>query len=106
MLKTEKIPLDYVRSYNNVVVYGAGKAARQVILYLQNNEIIVSAVVVTETQTNAKEFCGIKVYSIQESAKFLTDSVVIVGVTSKYADKIVTQLTSGGVENIITIPDA
>ncbi len=105
-IDTKRISLDMVRSYKRVIVFGAGHAARQVISYLEDHDISVDAVVVTDKKRNPEEFCGVRVYGIQESKNLIPEAVVIVGVTAKYADEAVSELMSAGMKNIITLPDS
>lgn len=104
-LDVDKIPLDRVRAFAKVIVYGAGKAARQVVSYLRQNETDVSAILVGNKKDNADVFCGIQVYEVGESIDLTDDCVVIIGVTSKYSSGIEGLLKDTGFKNIIKLPD-
>lgn len=105
-LETERIPLEYVRSFNSVCVFGAGQAAKQVIDFLRDHNILVDSIIVSDKSQNADEFCGIKVQDARGDINMLRKSVVIIGVTSKNVEGIREQLENAGIRNIIELPDA
>lgn len=104
-LDVDKLPLDKVRAYTKIIVYGAGKAARQVVSYLGQNDINVSAIMVRNKNVNADVFCGIQVYEVEEGIDLTDDCVVIIGVTSKYSSGIEELLKDTGFKHIIKLPD-
>lgn len=104
-LDVDRLPLDEVRAYAKVIVYGAGKAARQVVSYLIQNDIDVSAIMVRNKKVNADVFCGIQVCEVEEGIDLTDDCVVIIGVTSKYSSGIEELLKDTGFKHIIKLSD-
>lgn len=104
-LNVDELLIDELNWYEHVIVYGAGHAAKQVIEYLQTNHVNVSYIMVQNKKDNPSEFCGISVYEVEECINKKDDSVVIIGVTSKFSDGIENRLRSAGYENVISLSD-
>lgn len=104
-LKVEKIPLEEVKEYQQVIVYGAGRASRQVIRFLEKKHIEIAAVLVESASDNVDKFCGIKVHELNNFRVYPGQNIVIIGVTSKKAMGIEKTLEKKGFERIIRVPD-
>ena len=104
-LNVDEISMDELNPYENVIVYGAGHAAKQVIEYLGIKQIEVNGVMVESKNNNPTQFCGINVREIEEYNNIRERAIVIIGVTSKYADGIVDKLNDSGFKNILRLSD-
>lgn len=104
-LNVDEISMDELNPYENVIVYGAGHAAKQVIEYLGIKQIEVNGVMVESKNNNPTQFCGINVREIEEYNNIRERVIVIIGVTSKYADGIVDKLNDSGFKNILRLSD-
>lgn len=62
---------------DNVVIYGAGKAARTIIKWALREKRNIKSVLVTSQGRNPKEILGIKVYSLENGYKVGDDKVLV-----------------------------
>lgn len=104
-LDVSELPLDEIGKASFVVVYGAGRAAKQVAEYLFAKQISIEGFVVQEKEINPDYFCGIPVYGIDEYEPRTDDTTIIIGVTAKYAEGIEKDLKKHGFSRIIKLPD-
>lgn len=104
-LKIADLPLNRIKALENVIVYGAGKAAKQIVEYLREKDVEVKCIMVESMKDNPSKFCGINVYEAGECLKFRDKSVVIIGVTSKRSMGIKDTLRNNGFKNIIQLAD-
>lgn len=86
---------------SGVIVFGAGKAAMDIINTLEKRNVRIDAIAVTNREANPDIFCGIKVDSIDNIATYIKDAVVIIGVTLKNSKGIQDKLEQLGFNNII-----
>jgi len=86
--------------FSHVIVYGAGRAAKEVIEALRNRGIEIEKVVVENVKENPQYFCNIKVTDYREWENRL-DTCVVIGVSRKYAGGIEENLKKIGLTNII-----
>lgn len=105
-LNVDELSLDMVRTFDHVIVYGAGRAAQQVVDYLTLKDIVVTCIMVENKKTNPSKFCGLSVYEVQECLGISKISIVIIAVTSKYSEGIESMLRNSGYKNIVKMSDA
>lgn len=97
--------LKNVKESKYVIVYGAGKAAEDVVHILHDNNIHVYGIAVSTIVGNPQVFCGIEVNEITHYCDISSDSVVVVGITGKYRGGIVERLKDLGFADIIVAED-
>lgn len=94
--------LNQIKKVKDVIIFGAGRAAADIVSTLNERNIKINAVVVSDASSNPKQFCGINVYSIDDIAHRIKNAVVIIGVTEKYSiGNIQEKLNQMGCNNII-----
>lgn len=90
-----------IEKAENVVVFGAGLAAEDIINILKIRNIGIDVIAVSDTDNNPPVFCGIKVVAIDSIMNLENKTVVILGVTEKYHNGIRKKLEELGYHNII-----
>lgn len=104
LIKPTEEQIFELRKARFIILYGAGRAAVDILYFLQKKEINVNVIAVSALKDNPDNICGIKVYCIDDLTMY-KDAPVIVGVTAKYADTIVDTLKSKGFKSIINMQD-
>lgn len=94
-----------IKQEKRIIVYGAGRAAEDVIHLLHENNISIYGIAVSKAEENSKMFCGIEVNEIMHYCDMHSDSVVVVGITGKYRDGVVERLEELDFKNIIVAED-
>ncbi len=90
-----------LKKEKHIIIFGAGRAARQIIQTLQKENISIDAVAVSDTEVTAENICGLKVKKIDELLEYKTSSIVVLGVTKKYCKEVEEQLINLGFENLM-----
>lgn len=90
-----------IEQANNVIVFGSGRAAFDIVNILENRNIKINVIAVSKLEDNPDVFCNIKVDSIDNISKYMMDAVVIIGVTEKYSLGIQKKLMEVGYKNIL-----
>ena len=93
--------LKKISKFKNVIVFGAGAASMDVLNILQERNIKVNVIAVSDTLNNPKLLCGIKVDSIDHIMYDIRETIVVIGVTVKYHAEIQRKLKQLGYDNII-----
>lgn len=104
-INTAELSLDKIKTFKNIIVYGAGNAAKQIVEYLRESDIEIKCIMVKSKKDNPDIFCGIEVYEVKECLNLREKSVVIIGVTSKNSVGIEDILKDEGFKNIIRLKD-
>lgn len=104
-LSIAELSVDKIKTFENIIVYGAGNAAKQVVKYLWESDIEIKCIMVKSKKDNPDIFCGIEVYEVKECLNLREKSVVIIGVTSKNSEGIEDTLKNEGFKNIIRLKD-
>lgn len=104
-LRLEELSLDKIKVFDNIIVYGAGNAAKQVVGYLKKSNIEIRCIMVKSRKDNPNIFCGIEVYEVEECLNLREKSAVIIGVTSKNSVGIEDTLKNEGFKNVIRLKD-
>jgi len=99
----EKDKLNVIKQYKNVIIYGAGVVARDVLEILDKNEIGILGFAVTEKEGNPKYVMGLPVYKIDELVEYKEEAIVLLAVVSKYHESILKKLNELKFRNIMKI---
>lgn len=94
-----------VQDYSKIVIYGAGYLGKQVANVLHTEKINLSAFIVTKKEN---DICmGIPVWEFENIKEKIavTDTLIIIGVTSKYEEEIEGKLVANKIDNYIKISD-
>lgn len=104
---TKKIPrmfdIAYERDY---VIYGAGKRARDVIMYMKSRKILPSMIIVSEMGSNPYEIEGIAVKSIKDIGDKLHEKTIIVAVSESLQKEIIISLQQYDYRELLPISDS
>ncbi len=92
-----------IRSYDEVIVYGAGNYAAEVVERLHRKEIEVRALAVTKRNGSMRGIGEIPIVEIQELTDEKEKAVVVLGVTKIYRDAVIATLEKHGYKNYMTI---
>ncbi|OOM79959.1 glycosyltransferase [Clostridium sp. BL-8] len=93
--------LKKIKSFPNVIIYGAGTIAREILEVIDDNEIGILGFAVSDKKNNPKYIMGIPVYSIEELEKYCDNSIVLVSVIPKYQKDIINRLNELRFGNIL-----
>ena len=93
--------LEEIKRAQNVIVYGAGKAAKEIITILKDNNININLIAVENANENPDHFCGIKVMDFRTLETYKDKSVIIIGVSRKYSNGIKEMLSEFGFDHIL-----
>lgn len=94
--------IEEIKRAGNVIVYGAGNAAKEVVTALKDHNITIDLIAVEYVNNNPDHFCGIEVVDFRTLEAYTDNSVVIIGVSRKYANGIKETLSEFGFTHIIT----
>lgn len=97
--------IEYIKKFNNVIVYGAGKIAQKVINGIEekNVDIEITGVVVSELSEAKKYFMGHRISSLESFYDMKDDVLVLVAVSSKFKHEIIENLKSKGFNHYIEL---
>ncbi len=95
--------LEKMKTATEIVVYGAGMIAREVVDLLKYYQIANYSIVVTDKKKNPVTFCGREVHEIQEVYKNLEDAYIIIAVSLQYQGEIKRFLSSLGLKHFCVI---
>ncbi len=90
-----------IEKAENIVVFGAGLAAKDIINILKKRNIGIDAIAVSDLDSNPPVFCGVKVVAIDNIINHVDKAVIILGVTEKYHTGVRKKLEELGYHNII-----
>lgn len=92
-----------VKNAENVVIYGAGQVAVDMIDYMNGNNISVNLIAVTDVKGNPCSIDGIPVVPVSEIPKELINekTIIVVGTDKRYHDGIISCLKNAGFSNYI-----
>lgn len=96
--------IEKIKKENQIVVFGAGKAAMDIVNILKRRNMEIDAIAVSDVDSNPRKFCGIRVDLMDNIAREMKDAIVIIGVTKKYRKEILDDLKKLGFKNVI-IPE-
>lgn len=94
-----------LRKAPQVILFGAGKAACDIVQILEKEKIKIDAVCVSDPDITIKMLRGINVCKIEDMLVYRETAFVIVGVTKKYSEEIVFKLINLGFKNLILLDE-
>ena len=100
-LSDEKI--EKLRMARYIIIFGAGRAAIDIIKILQGENINIDAVAVSDLDVSSKTVCGLDVMEIKNLMQYKNIATVIIGVTNKYSQEVEKQLTNMGFDSLMMI---
>lgn len=95
--------LEKIKNSKNVIVYGAGDVAREVISYLDLQDVAITGVAVSDASKNRNSLMGNYIRPLSAYENIKDDCLVIIAVISKYAGEIKVNLENQGFMNYIEI---
>lgn len=98
-----KDKIETLKLEKNIIVYGAGRVANDIIDLLEKNNIRICAITVTDTQASPITVRGIKVLPIQCLCTYKNSSVVIIGVSKRNVQAIKEKLNTIGFLKILEV---
>lgn len=100
----EKNKLKVIKSFKNIIIYGAGVVARDVLNLLDKNQIGIYGLAISERSCNSPQYImGHKVFQIDELKSLKQDSLVLVAVTKKHQNSIIKNLEELNFEHIMCV---
>lgn len=102
-LSNEK--LDKLKNEKDIIIFGAGRAANDIIEILKRNNIKIKAVTVTNPKMYAPNIFGIEVCTLEELLPYRETAIIIIGVTSQYYDEVKYKLERMGFRNTMLIDE-
>ena len=93
--------IEEIKKAKNVIVYGAGMAAREIITMLKENHIAIDSIAVDNVEENPEHFCGIPGEDYRMLEAYKDNAVIIIGVSRKYSHGIKETLGEFGFEHIV-----
>ncbi|MCI5933901.1 MAG: glycosyltransferase [Lachnospiraceae bacterium] len=102
-LKIEEKELEILRKQKQIIVFGAGVAAKSMIRYLCNQHIKIEAVGVTNTDGNPAFLSNIPVKPIEQLTEYRETAMIVIGVTNRYGKGIYEQLGKLGFQHIMEL---
>lgn len=97
---------DECKSFRNIIIYGAGRKAIALYDFIkENTDIKVSAFVVTSPEENKEQERGVAVMGIDSCPYGKDDTLVLIGVRSRWNAAVIDILQEHGYRNYITAPE-
>lgn len=96
--------LGHIETARHIIVFGAGRAAMDIVNLLKKNNVYIDVIAVSDTGNNPETFCGIRVDAIENIVHYINNALVIIAVTEKYRKGIQDRLEKLGYKDIV-IPE-
>lgn len=84
-----------------IIIFGAGRMAKPLQVFLKENGIEVSAFCVSDGEANKKEECGIPIIPLRNIADEDLNSLFLLGVNPQLNKEIIGLLTERGIKNYV-----
>lgn len=94
---------EVVLNYRKVILYGAGNIVKAMLNFLNENNIILQGIAVSDKRNNPENLYGHSVYEISELKKYAKECLVIVALKSKYHADVKKLLEIYSFENVAFI---
>lgn len=88
--------IDFCRKHNSIYIYGAGKVAKKMVLYLEEEEIHIEGIIVGNGHKKEIMYCGYHVLEIDEW-EYKTSDGIILGVSEDKQQQVFQNLLYAGV---------
>ena len=95
--------ISMMKKNEKLYLYGAGRAAQELLGILAENDISIDGVFVTNIKNSAKTILGHKVLGIDTYVQSDKSTMFLVAITKKYVGNTIELLRSKGIENIIYV---
>lgn len=94
-----------IKRSESIVIYGAGHVAKEVAncLISKPYRVKIDSFMVSDKKGNPPDLLGIPVISIEDDGCKFIDSLILVASLEKYQEKIVSNLSKHGFENVIQL---
>lgn len=103
---TKKVPLIFDLNYKRkYVVYGAGKRAKELIVFMRQKGIIPEFILVSESKNNPSKIDSIAVISLSEAYDELYDKTILIGTREKFHRELIKNLQQYDYLEILPISD-
>lgn len=86
-----------------IYVYGAGKAAKELLEILTEHDVAIDGVFVTDMKNSSKTLLGHRVLSIEDCNCSDKNALFLVAITQKYVGNVIELLCEKGFKNIIYV---
>lgn len=93
----------YIKQYSDVIIYGAGVVATELITFLKTHEIEIKAIAVSDKNVNAAQIQNIDISQIEDFTDIRETALVIVAVFLRSQKAISERLESLGFRHIMYI---
>jgi Glycosyltransferases involved in cell wall biogenesis len=105
MIDREKIieKINTIKRFSNVIIYGAGMIAKELLALFNDYDISIVGVAVTCKEENPNSLMGNKIYGIDELLSYKDDCIVVIAVTPVYQKAMEEILQSRGFHTYINI---
>lgn len=92
-----------IKTAENVIVYGAGDFAREVINYLDEKDIFIKGIAVSNIQNSKRSLLGNPIKDITDFINLKDNCIVIIAATSTYGKEIKIHLEKLGFTNYLVL---
>lgn len=96
MLKT-------LKSKDSIIIYGAGNMFKYVLQLVNENELNVVGVAVSDYNNNPKVLYGHRVYIIEDLENYAKNTCVLIAVKKKYHEEIIKKIKKYGFETYVCL---
>lgn len=93
--------LEYIKSFSEIYIYGAGAAAAQAFKMLNEKDIAITGVIVSSIEKKKKYFYGYLILDVNEIYDEKESALILICVTWKYRDAVLKLVSKIGFNNVI-----
>lgn len=98
-----EVQLRYIRTFQNIILYGAGKIGREVLQILDINDIGILGYAVSDIKDNPKFVMGHPVRGMRAWGMYKESALIIVAISKYSADECKSNLLNEGFKNVLTL---
>lgn len=95
--------IEQIRQSKHVIVYGAGDIARETIITLDQYDVVITGIAVSDHAGNKKSLLGNKIQVISDYMDKKEDSIVIIATTARFYPDIERHLSKLGFQNYLEV---
>lgn len=95
--------LRFIKTFQDIILYGAGKIGREVLQILDANDIGILGYAVSDTGNNPSYVMGHSVHGIEEWGRYKESALIIVAISKYSADELKTNLENEGFKNVLVL---
>lgn len=95
--------IEQIRQSKHVIVYGAGDIARETIIMLDQFDVVITGIAVSDYAGNKKSLLGNKIRVISDYLDKKEDSIVIIATTARFYPDIERHLSRLGFQNYLEV---